>query len=600
MGSPFRAVHRVLVPGQGRDDLWPLYATGDVDAVRRDGRRSFELAAGRALSLGSYVNAFPASYWQRWTSVSEVVLRLRVAGSGTVAVHRSDGGGTVHLVTEFVVGSAEPAVREVPLPLSGFPDGGWYWFDLHSGESPLSLAGAEWLVPENRPRSTVTIGITTFNRPKFCTELLASLAAAPEVLAVSDRIVVVDLGTTPVRDHPGFAAVAQTLGERLHVVRQDDLGCAGGFARVMAEALEAGTSDHVLLLDDDVALHEPESILRAMAFADHTSVPTIVGGHMFDLLQRSVLHLFGDTVDRVRWWTAPSSGTRMSHDLAKGSLADTGWLHRRADVDFNGWWLCLIPTAVVRRVGLTLPCFIKWDDVEYGLRAAGAGHPTVSLPGVGVWHMPWYAKDVATDWQVYFQSRNRIITALVHSPHDEGGAVLDESLMMCLKYALTLQESAAELMLHGLADALKGSQVLHADDGATLTRLAAPGAASGAGAGGANGKGRLARRHPELVIPFTDRRWWLDDDLDAVLVTAADGVNQEWAGAGRDRFRALVRRARDVHGALRERWDELAADYRRALPDLVSADAWSRSFTAASGTAPARAHSAATAASRSR
>ncbi len=66
----------------------------------------------------------------------------------------------------------------------------------------------------------------------------------------------------------------------------------------MFEAVENG-SDYVLLLDDDIVV-EPESIVRLLTFADHCRKPTIVGGHMFDLYNRSVLHTFGEVVDPYR------------------------------------------------------------------------------------------------------------------------------------------------------------------------------------------------------------------------------------------------------------------------------------------------------------
>ena len=39
------------------------------------------------------------------------------------------------------------------------------------------------------------------------------------------------------------------------------------------------------------------------------------------------------------------------------------------DVDFNGWWTCVIPRQVAEEIGQPLPLFLKWDDAEYGLRA---------------------------------------------------------------------------------------------------------------------------------------------------------------------------------------------------------------------------------------
>ncbi len=86
--------------------------------------------------------------------------------------------------------------------------------------------------------------------------------------------------------------------------------------------------------------------------------------------------------------------------------------------------MCLIPTAVIREIGLSLPMFIKWDDAEFGLRAGEAGYPTVTLPGVAVWHVPWTEKDDTLDWQAYFHERNRLISALLHSPYDHGGRLV--------------------------------------------------------------------------------------------------------------------------------------------------------------------------------
>ena len=134
----------------------------------------------------------------------------------------------------------------------------------------------------------------------------------------------------------------------------------------MDETARAGRSDYVLLLDDDITF-DPEGVLRAVTFADLARRPTIVGGHMFSLYDRSVLHAFGETVAPYKWWWGFAPSTRPEHDFARRNLRHTPWLHRRVDADYNGWWMCLIPVEVVRKIGLGLPVFIKWDDAEYGL-----------------------------------------------------------------------------------------------------------------------------------------------------------------------------------------------------------------------------------------
>ena len=177
-----------------------------------------------------------------------------------------------------------------------------------------------------------------------------------------------DQGTQKVSEAEGFAEVKEALGGKLRIINQSNLGGSGGFARGMFEAVENG-SDYVLLMDDDVVV-EPESIIRLLTFADRCKTPTIVGGHMFDLYNRTVMHTFGEVVESVQVpASAAKRGDDLRHDFMSANLRQTSWLHRRVDVDYNGWWMCLVPTAVIREIGLSLPLFIKWDDAEYGLRA---------------------------------------------------------------------------------------------------------------------------------------------------------------------------------------------------------------------------------------
>ena len=42
----------------------------------------------RRVTFGTYFNAFPASYWRRWTTFSSVRLVVRLRGQGSVIVYR--------------------------------------------------------------------------------------------------------------------------------------------------------------------------------------------------------------------------------------------------------------------------------------------------------------------------------------------------------------------------------------------------------------------------------------------------------------------------------------------------------------------------------
>ena len=141
------------------------------------------------------------------------------------------------------------------------------------------------------------------------------------------------------------------------------------------------------------------------------------------------------------------------------------------DVDYNGWWMCLIPTKVIREIGLSLPLFIKWDDAEYGLRAREAGFPTVSMPGAAVWHVSWIDKDDLVGWQAYFHARNRLITTLIHSPYPKGGRVLRESFQSDVKHLVSMQYFTEHGRIDALRDLLKGPDDLHKVLGTKLPEI---------------------------------------------------------------------------------------------------------------------------------
>jgi galactofuranosylgalactofuranosylrhamnosyl-N-acetylglucosaminyl-diphospho-decaprenol beta-1,5/1,6-galactofuranosyltransferase len=573
----------------------------------------------RRLTFGTYFNAFPASYWRRWTDLASVRLVMRVSGSGTVIVYRSTSKGHVQRADSALIGTDELQTLVFDLPLKPFIDGGWYWFDLEAGEGSLSLEEAVWAFETDRQVSgRLSIGITTYNRPEFCVDQLVTLSEQPAILTALDEILVIDQGTAKVADHELYPQVAATLGPKLRLIEQGNLGGSGGFSRAMDETASKGEADYVLLLDDDVVC-EPEGILRAVAFADLAKSPTIVGGQMFSLYDRSVLHAYGETVAKYRWFWGAAPNTVHGHNFAKKSLRSTQWLHRRIDVDYNGWWMCLIPTAVIREIGLSLPMFIKWDDAEFGLRAREAGYPTVTLPGVAVWHVPWHEKDDTIDWQAYFHRRNRIVAALLHSPYDRGGRLVLESFETQVKHLLSMQYGPAEMGLMAIEDILEGPQRMHRDvlnrlpelrelrkrfdDSRSQSDLDAfpspkrrkpprrgkePTAPTGRLARGKTmvaGAVRqvlpvrdTARQNPEANVPHVDLKWWLLSQFDSALVSSADGTEASWYKRDRDLFASLMKRSIALHARLATEWPHLVEQYKTALPELASPDAWHETF----------------------
>ena len=74
-------------------------------------RRSAVISEGRRVSFATYFNAFPASYWRRWTTVESVTLRIRLAGESTIVLYRSTARGFSHPVETITVGLGDAARR---------------------------------------------------------------------------------------------------------------------------------------------------------------------------------------------------------------------------------------------------------------------------------------------------------------------------------------------------------------------------------------------------------------------------------------------------------------------------------------------------------
>ena len=644
MSTTTRVLQRFVLPADGDSDILPLYAEGEVISVApvtkedRDdetaqigiaetthqspgqivSRYSYRIPAQSRSSFGTYFNAFPAAYWRRWTIVERVILRVTVSGSGSVIVYKSNARGASHRVDSARI-APEPSELVFELSLNTFGDGGWYWFDVAADSEDAVVEAARWeaQVPAETPRGRATIGITTYNRPTDCATVLGQLGASDTLPEVLKEVVVVDQGSKKVVDDDRFPAARESLGAGLRVINQPNLGGSGGFSRGMYEAMEGGT-DYVLLLDDDVRV-DPEGIVRAVAFADLARVPTIVGGHMFSMYERTMLHAYAEHVQPWRFWWGAVKGTRPDHDLATAPLRTTAWLHQRADADYNGWWMCLIPTSVVRRIGLSLPFFIKWDDSEYGLRARGAGVPTVSFPGAAVWHVPWTDKDDSLDWQAYFHERNRLVAALIHSQYKHGGHVVTESMQGQIKHLLSSQYSVVELRLRAIEDILTGPGHLQAGISTIVPRVRAlrsdfddalvekdpdafpevrreklprrgedlgyPKTVVGRIAMAAKGSVKqvlpvkaMSLEHPEARVPWSQARWWMLSQFDSAIVSNSDGSGASWYHRDTGRFRQLLARSIVLHRRLRREWEELHAEYQASVGEVVSPEAWARTF----------------------
>lgn len=609
---------RIILPRPGEPlDVRKLYLEESTTNARRahaTSRTSLQIGGESEVSFATYFNAFPASYWRRWSTLESVALRVEVVGAGRVDLYRTKATGARIFIEgrQFSGTDEQPQVLDIEVALKPFEDGGWIWFDITT-DSAVSLLAGGWYATKPAPgTANVAIGIPTFNRPADCVNALAALTADPLVDEVIGAVIVPDQGVRKVRDHPDFPDAAARLGSRLSIHDQPNLGGSGGYSRVMYEALKNTDCEQILFMDDDIRI-EPDSILRALAMNRFAKTPMLVGGQMLNLQEPSHLHIMGEVVnpETFMWTAAPHA--EYDHDFSHYPLNDDNpkskLLHRRIDVDFNGWWTCMIPRQVAEEIGQPLPLFLKWDDAEYGLRAAKHGYPTVTLPGAAIWHMAWSDKDDAIDWQAYYHLRNRLVVSATHWDGDVTGLIRSH-LKATLKHLACLEYSTVAIQNKAIDDFLAGPEHIFSilesalpevhrirkeyPDAVVLpaaSELPAPQHKTRAMKPPVNPVSigyRLARgilhnataadpehhRRPEFNVPTQDARWFRLCTVDGVTVTTADGCGVVYRQRDRRKMFALLLASLRRQRRLAARFDEMRKVYRDALPVLASKQKW--------------------------
>ncbi|MGF7123337.1 glycosyltransferase [Rhodococcus sp. BE178] len=597
--TPRLLAQRTLFAGTSPVANEELYAVVEKGESTRD-RFSLSLHAGARANTNTFFGRFPASYWQRWTAVREVTASVRVLSTTScrVLLVASDIGGHRRIVGATTAdGQGTVALSSA---LDQFVDGGSLWLEFEALDAEVTFDQIEWSVEAALPPRPVAVAICTFNRADDCAKTVAALASDTTVVERLETVYVVDQGTDPVQDRELFQQVAPAFGDRLQYIRQPNLGGAGGFTRGLFEASASSDDTDVILMDDDI-LCEPETVLRLSAFANCTISPALIGAEMLFLYNPNYLLATAERVDLATLRRGLPTDQYSEHNY--NVLEELP--ERRVDAQYNGWWSCLIPAEALRRIGLPLPVFFQWDDVEFSLRAGRAGIPTITLPGAAVWHADFYWKDV-DGFAHYFSTRNGLITAAL----DPGFApsALAKNLardisrsIVSMQYGLAhTQLRALEGFLGGPGALVDGGQAALASVNAerkrfseTVTRPASelpivpvrradPPPQSHredlvlAKRALWQARGRL--EPGPVTVSFEDAQWWHVSRFAHVFVTDASQSGVRERRFDRELAAEMTGRLFGVMKRFRADAPTVAEAYRREFPQLTSRENWARLY----------------------
>ena len=83
---------------------------------------------------------------------------------------------------------------------------------------------------------------------------------------------------------------------------------------------------------------------------------------------------------------------------------------------------------------------------------------------------------------------------------------------------------------------------------------------------------------PEVELAKRDATWFRVPGFDSALVSTADGSGKSWYSRDPRMFRSMLRESIRLHRELGRQWDTLARQYREALPEITSVEAWRKTF----------------------
>jgi galactofuranosylgalactofuranosylrhamnosyl-N-acetylglucosaminyl-diphospho-decaprenol beta-1,5/1,6-galactofuranosyltransferase len=88
----------------------------------------------------------------------------------------------------------------------------------------------------------------------------------------------------------------------------------------------------------------------------------------------------------------------------------------------------------------------------------------------------------------------------------------------------------------------------------------------------------MSQEFPEVELTAMDAAWYRLASFDSAVVSMNDGTSAALYRRDPDRFRDLMRKTIEIHERFRREWPRLAQEYRAALADITSPEAWEQTL----------------------
>ena len=346
------------------------------------------LKNSESLSFDTYYNAFFYTNYRRYTNVSSVNFTISFSGSLSVSLCCFDGKDAI-ICSRCCSGQSQELTLSVNL--AELPEKGFIYPKVTAEEDCIINQG--YYSTDCSPRKiSACIAICTFKREKYVIKNIERLSSFD--FSYINRVFVVDNGKT--------LATQQFDDSFISVVPNKNYGGSGGFTRGLIEAYDGGYT-HVILMDDDVEFH-PETLEQMTVFMALLSNDFDDSWFSAAMLPISKDAPYMQYEMGASWIGRKIINSKTGVDIRrKETLLDN---MDNDDIQYGAWWCLCMPVSVVEKQGLPYPFFIKFDDVEFGLRKS-KNVRVITSNGIAVNHEAFDKK--LSMFLEYYMLRNQLI-----------------------------------------------------------------------------------------------------------------------------------------------------------------------------------------------
>ena len=363
-------------------------------ASKRKGKVGFDTASeayflldGGELRFDAYFNIFPAHLYD--LDEHEVVVEIEGDGEAVVEVllarHQRSGERLARTRIEFTAGVR----RRIRLPNISL-DGVVYLAAIGLKDTFIREVNYIVIGPV-RQEVSLTGVITTFKRDAAVQQTGKRLQRYfddnPD-LADNFSLVVIDNGGET-------NSIAFDRGE---VIRNPNLGGAGGFTRGLMVAVDRGQSSHVLFMDDDASFF-PESLRRTISVLRFAKMPNLaISGAMITEAHKWRMWENAATFDQCCRPIDKERDLRRFDEVLAMSISQP----RNMKNKYAGWWYFCFPISAVKV--WPFPFFVRGDDSYFSL---SNNFDIVTVPGVVAHQEDFFTKQ--TPLTLYLDMRYHIV-----------------------------------------------------------------------------------------------------------------------------------------------------------------------------------------------